>query len=238
MPSALNVPDAALKGRLTHGFFEDFQEYTTADLFSTTASNGGGVTEQDAVGGQVLLDTSDSTVGDNDETYLHNTNEQFLIAADKPIEFAARIKYAEANTDDANVIVGLMDAVAADSIQDNGAGPDGTFDGAVIYKVDGGTVWRFMTSNATTQTDSISTTTAGGSSFQELEIRIRHQDASYCSCVPLVDGVQLQDSNGNLIEHKIAYSGLAEMAAVVGVKNGSTNEETVYVDWISCYQKR
>lgn len=238
MPSAMNLPDAALKMPQTHGVNDDFTEFVTGDKWSVTASNSGGVTMQDAVGGQVLIDTSDSTAADNDETYLHTTNELFKLASNKPLEFKARIKYSEANTDDANVIVGVMDAVAADSIQDNGAGPDGTFDGAVIYKVDGGTVWRFMTSNATTQTDSISTTTAGGSSFQELEIRIRHQDASYCSAVPLVDGVQLKDSNGNLIEHKIAYSGLAEMGAVVGVKNGSTNEETVYVDYICCNQKR
>lgn len=238
MPSALNVPDSALKIRQTHGFDDDFDHFVTADRWTVTATNGGGATVSDAVGGRITLDTSDSTAADNDETYLHTTTELFLLAANKPLTFTARIQYSEAATDDANVLAGVMDAVAADSIQDNGAGPDGTFDGAVIYKVDGGTVWRFMTSNATTQTDSISTTTAGGSSFQELTIQIRHQDASNCSCVPLVDGVQLKDSNGNLIEHTIAYSGLAEMAAVVGVKNGGANEETVVIDYISCHQKR
>lgn len=238
MPSALNVSDAALKLKQTHGINDDFHQFVTGDLWTVTATNGGGATMQDAVGGQILIDTSDSTAADNDETYLHTTNEHWLFAADKPLTFVARIKYAEANTDDANVAAGLMDAVAADSIQDDGAGPDGTFDGAVIYKVDGGTVWRFKTSNATTATDSISDTTAGGSSFQTLEIRVRHQDASNCSLVPLVDGVQLKTSAGVLIEHKLAYSGLAEMAAVIGVKNGGANEETVTVDYVSVEQKR
>ncbi|HSG68904.1 MAG TPA: hypothetical protein VLA12_00740 [Planctomycetaceae bacterium] len=238
MPSALNVPEVARVGRLTHGFFEDFQEFVTGDLWTVTASNSGGVTIGDAAGGIATVDPSGTTIADNDETYLHTTKELFLLAAEKPLDFAARIKFAEAATNAANVAVGLMDAVAANSIQDNGAGPDGTFDGAVIYKVDGGTVWRFKTSNATTATDSISTTTAGGSSYQTLEIRIRHQDAANCSLVPLVDGVQLKTSGGVLIEHKLAYSGLAEMAVVLGLKSGSTTAESLLVDYVSCWQKR
>lgn len=238
MGSALNVPDSALKLRLTHGIEDDFNHFVTADTWTVTASNSGGVTVGDAVGGIAALNPDDSTAADNDEVYLHSTAELFKLVADKPLSFAARIQYTEANTDDANVLVGLMDAVAADSIQDDGAGPDGTFDGAVIYKVDGGTVWRFMTSNATTQTDSISNTTAGGTAYQTLEIEVRHQDAANCSLIPKVDGVQLQTAAGVNIEHKLAYSGLAEMAVVAGVKNGSTNGELLNVDYISCLQKR
>lgn len=237
MPSALNVPDAARIGRLTHGFFEDFDHIVTADRWTVTASDGGGITVGDAAGGIATLSPSDTTVADNDEVYLHTTAELYKLVADKPLDFAARIQFSEANTDDANVAVGLADAVAADLIVDNG-GIKTTMDGAVIFKKDGETAWRFITSNATTQTETLSTTTAGGTDYQVLEIRIRHQDASNCSLVPLVDGVQLKDANGNLIEHKIAYSSMLEMEAFAGVKNGSANEEALLVDYISCWQKR
>lgn len=238
MASTYNVPDAALVGKHTHGFFQDFNYYIADDLFTATASDSGAVTETDAAGGVVDLAPSDSTAADNDEIYLHQSNETFLFAANKPLQFDARIQFSEANTDDANVAAGLSDAVAADTILDDGAGVAASFDGAVIWKGDGDTVWSFTTSNATTQTTSTSTTTAGGSAYQVLTIICRHQDASNCSLVPLVDGQQLKDSNGNLIEHKIAYSGLAEMETFVGLKNGSTNEESLLVDYISCWQKR
>ena len=237
MGSTFNTPDAALVGKHTHGFFEDFNYYIADDLFTVTSADGGSASETDAAGGVLSLDTSSTTAADNDEVYLHQSNETFLFAAEKPLQFDARIQFTEANTDDANVAVGLSDAVAADRIVDGG-GMAASFDGAVIHKDDGGTVWKFTTSNATAQTTSTSTTTAGGSAYQVLTIIVRHQDASNCSLVPLVDGQQLKDSNGNLIEHKLAYSGLAEMEAFIGLKGGSTNEESLLVDYISCWQKR
>lgn len=238
MGSAINVPDAALVGRLTHGFFDDFDHFVTADRWTVTASNSGGATVADGAGGIITLDASDSTEGDNDETYLLATTETLKFAANKPITLAASVQFTEANTNDANVAVGYADGVAADTILDDGAGLKATFDGAVIYKVDGGTVWRFITSNGTTRTDSVSTTTAGGSAYQVLEIETRHQSATEVSLIPKVDGVQLKDSNGNLIEHKVLYASATEMQAFAGVKNGGANEETLNVDYISCWQKR
>ena len=238
MGSALNSTDSARCIGLTHGIVDDFDHFITADRFTATASDGGGVTETDGAGGLVTIDTSDSTAGDNDETYLLTSNEIFLLAANKPISFETYIKYAEANTDDANVAVGVCDAVAADTILDDGAGMKATFDGAVIYKVDGGSVWRCMSSNGTTRTDSISTTTAGGSSYQKLVIKIDHYNTTNCTITYHVDGVQLEDSNGVLIEHKVLYASATEMNAFIGVKNGGANEETVVVDYISCLQKR
>lgn len=237
MSKLLDMPQA-LKERRQFGFFDDMLWYVTVHLWTTTVSDSGTIAGGDAAGGIVTLTPSDGTVGDNDEAYLQTTKELFLIAADKPILFEALIKFVEANTDDANVAAGLADAPIANTLVDNGAGLKTSFSGAVIYKVDGGTVWKFVTSNGATQTISTSTTTAGGSAYQRLRIEINPISSLACEAIPYVDGVQLADSNGKPIKHTILFASATEMAAFVGVKNGDTNLETLLVDYIAAWQLR
>ena len=66
-----------------------------------------------------------------------------------------------------------------------------SFSGAVIYKVDGGTVWKFVTSIGTTNTVSTSVTTAGGSAYQRLAIKIVPNSSTTALAYPIVDGKQL-----------------------------------------------
>lgn len=238
MGNALTVPEWARDAFQTFGVVDHFTHFVTGDDWTATASNSGGVTETDGKGGLVTLSPSDSTAADNDEVYLHQSNETFKFVADKPIYFGARIQFTEAATDDANVAVGMKDAVAADSILDNGAGPAASYSGAIIYKVDGETTWRFETSVGATQTTSVSSTTAGGSAYQVLEIFIEHYNGTQLLAIPRVDGKQLLDSTTGLpINHKITIGSATEMEAFAGLKNGSTNEEALVVDTIVCLQK-
>ena len=243
MPRLVDLPDSARKLKLTHGFTEDFDHFITADRWTVTASDLGGATEQDAAGGVVLLDASDGTVADNDETYLHLSNEIFLWADDRPLVFAARVQYAEANTDDANIIVGLMDAWAADSILDDGAGPSASYSGAVFFKVDGGTNWNVECSLGGTQTTVELTAansldglakTAGGSNYQWLEIRFKPYDATsdLANVDFFIDGVHVYTISG------YDYTSATAMEVGFGVKNGGANEETLSIDATYCYQKR
>src|SRR5690606_15611651 len=96
----------------------------------------------------------------------------FLFAAGKPAMAQCRLQYAEAATDDANAIFGFMDAVGADSLIDNGGGPKAEFDGAVFYKIDGGTRWRVRSSNATAHVDHQIENVAGGAAFVTLRIEV------------------------------------------------------------------
>jgi len=233
----LTLP-TSLQHKSTFGVFHDFDHYVTADEFTTVASDTGAVTVSDAVGGVVTLDPSDGTVADNDETYLKGTKELFLFANDKPLVFEARVKFVEANTDDANILVGLMDAVAANSLADDGAGPPASYSGLNFHKVDGGTKWLVESSVGSAQTTSTTDAVAGGSAWQTLRIEFQPVTSTEAEVSFFVDGAQAQDSTGKEIKHRLTFTGATEMQTALGVKNGGGNRETLNVDYLACFQKR
>lgn len=230
---------AAILQRRQHNLFDDFLWYVSAHLWTSVLTDSGTITVGDAAGGIAAIAASDGSVADNDEGYLKTTNELFKIADDKPLTFETRIQFTEANTDDANVCVGLMDAVAANSILDNGGGPKASYSGAVFFKTDGGTVWNVESSNAGTQSTSATAITAGGAAYQTLRIEIRPVTTSNAEVTFFVDGVQCKDATSNLpIKHNLSLTSLTEMNAFAGVKNGDTNMETLNVDYIGVSQLR
>lgn len=234
----LDLPDSAKKARNTFGHFEDFQEFTSGDLFTdTSADSGAAVANVDAAGGQVTLTTGGT---DNNECYLLGTKELFLFAADKPLRFDARVKFTEANTDDANVAIGLMDAVGADSILDNGGGPKASFSGAVFYKIDGETNWNVRTSIGTTKTTTALTAaysldkllkSSGGGTWQEFRIEFLPISSTEGEVTYYIDGILVA-------KHVFTFTSATEMKDFVGNKAGDTNSEVCYVDYISCFQTR
>jgi len=241
----ISLPDSARCIKLSHGFDDDFDHLVTADRWTTIVSDSGSVSVGDSVGGIAVIDPSDGTVGDNDESYLHLTNELFKFADGKPLDFAARVQFSEANTDDANILVGLISGAAANSLQDNGAGPPASYSGAVFFKADGSTKWSFETSLDGTQTTTETSKTAGGAGYVTLGIRVLCPRANELTIIPLIDTTggndlkQCQDANGNLINHTITLGSPTEMALIFGVKNGSaSNQETLNVDYVSCWQLR
>ena len=217
-----------------HGFFEDFLYYVSTDLFTTTATNSGTATVSDATGGILAIAASDSTAADNDETYVHQTTETFTFANNKPLFFEARVALSEANTDDANVLVGLKDAWAANSLLDNGGGPAASYSGAVFYKIDGGTAWLAECSISTTQTAVTLTgaTFPGDGTYQKLGIEFIPTSSTVATVNFYVDGVNVGSTAA------FTYTSATAMEAGVGVKNGDTNNETLNVDYITCWQVR
>ena len=152
------------------------------------------------------------------------------------------MQFAEANTDDENILVGLLDAVGANSLQDNGAGPPASYSGAVFFKVDGGTTWNVETSNSTTQTTnelvstnannlSRKTQTAGGAAYQTLRIEYTPYSATNAYVSFFVDGVQC-------CQHDYVFTSATEMQIGIGVKNGGANNETLNVDYVVAVQER
>lgn len=221
---------------------DDFLRDVDAADWVTTLTDSGTATVGDAVGGVIALVPSDGTVADNDEAYIESANEVFKFAADKPLLFEARVQFAEANVDDANVLVGVMDAVGANSLQDNGAGPPSSYSGAVFVKVDGGTVWQVETSNAGTQTTTelLATNTnnlakrnvtAGGASYQVLRIEYMPYSSTNAYVSFFVDGVLVA-------QHDYIFTSATEMQIGIGVKNGGANNETLNVDYVVCTQER
>lgn len=206
--------------------------------FVDTVTDAGTVTMGDAVGGVAVLYPSDSAVGDNDEAYFASPNEVFKLAAGKPLYAAARLQFAEANTDDANIFFGFGSAFAANFIVDNGAGMRVTGDIVGIYKVDGGTKWICISQVNGTAVTTTSATTAGGSSYIKAEVEVVDHDSSGGYATFRINNEFLKDTNGNIIRHAVPYASATEMQVGFGVKNGSTNAETLNVDYVVAVQQR
>lgn len=214
----------------------DFLDDQSDVVFVDTITDSGSVTIGDAVRGIAALVPSDGTVADNDEAYFASPNEVFKFAAGQPLYGRASVQFTEANTDDANVFFGFMNAIAANSIVDNGAGPQASGCHAVLEKRDGETQWRLTTRNGSASTSTLSTTTAGGSAYQKLEILVEDYTGTSCQVTAKVNGDFLRDSNNLPIRHTILYASATEMQVGFGVKNGGANLETLNVDYVCATQ--
>jgi hypothetical protein len=150
--------------------FDDFLWYLSPHLWTSlvTDTNSAVAIDADGVGGQITVFTGDGT--DNNEAALATTNELFLFAAGKPFVVECRLKFSQINTNAANVFFGLADAIAADLMVDNGAGPKTTASGAGIFAKDGSLLWSAWSSKSTTQTTTLSSATAASSAFKRLRI--------------------------------------------------------------------
>jgi len=228
MTKLLELPDQ-LKLRRQFGFFDDFDTYVTTQRWTTTADAGGSqALDADGVGGLLAITTGSV---DNDEAYVESTVELYKFDADKPIVFEARVQYTEAATDAANILLGLMDAVGADSLQDDGAGPKASYSGAVLFKSDGATVWNCESSIGSSQVTTVTEQTAGGSTSQTLRIEFQP--------ITSTDGeIRFFIDDAFVAKHSLTFTSATEMAIVLGAKAGSANGETLNVDYVACYQLR
>lgn len=220
-----------------HELVDDFFHFVSGDNFTDTSSDtGASCAMTDAAGGVVTMVTGTT---DNNECYLLSTKECWLFAANKPLVYETRLQFAATATH--NVCVGVMDAVGADSILDNGAGPKASYSGAVFFKVDGGTNWNVEASIGSTQTtaeltavNSLTKTaaTAGGSSYATLRIEFTPSTSAKGDLAFFIDGV---------LVYRIAdwtYTSATEMMAFVGTKTGASVECTCLVDYIAVSQVR
>jgi hypothetical protein len=228
---------AFLEGVDTVQISDDFFWYVTAHQWTSLAADvTPTLTVGDAVNGVLALFT-DTT--DNNEVAVRSTAELFKFGTLREIYGRCKMQYAENDTNKANVFFGFANAIAANTITDNGGAIRASGSIAAIYKLDGGTVWRCHTANNSVATDTISTTTAGGSAAQELEVIVQDWDGVSMKVTFKVDGVFLKDTNGNVIRHTVAIASATEMHVGVYVKSGGgAGGETVNVDYIYAAQKR
>ncbi len=238
--NTIKLPDLFHATRLTHLLHEDFDEYVDADVWTKLAADpGASAAVSDGAMGLMTLTTGAT---DNNEAAIKSTKKNWKFINNKPLVCEIRLQYAEANTDDANVAAGFSSAIGANLLVDDGAGPATTMSGALIFKVDGGTVWRCISSLSTTQTITTSTKTAGGSADQVLRIECRPVSSTVCEVSYFVDGVPLYDaavtSRNQPIKHNLTYTSAADMHVGAYVKAGSANSEVVNVDYILAAQHR
>jgi len=233
----VDLPDWLEKRRTSFSPPDDFHWYVTAHNWTSLAADSGtSVTISTATGlaaGGWLLLTPGTT--DNNEVAAYSTNKVTLFAADKPALFETRINFTEANTSAMNCCVGWASAFGANLMVDDGAGMATNFSGAMIFKVDGGTVWKCISSIGTTQTVSTSTVTAGGGT-QVLRIEFHPLTSTTGDFVFLCDsGSGLKpflDSNNREIKHTaVTITSAATMNYGMYCKQGSTSADLLYVDY-------
>lgn len=221
----------------THNFFRDMENLATGQdgLTTLVADAGSSAAVGNGANGICALGTGAT---DNNEAMVRSTNALFLPVANREIYARASLQFTEAATNAANVFFGLASSAGADLLVDNGAGPrtSGTVVG--IYKVDGGTVWRCVTRNGTTVTDTASTVTAGGSAYATLEVILKDAQNGNMAVTFKVNGNYLKDANGLNIVHVLPVSGATVANIAAYVKAGSSSAETLNVDYLYGQQSR
>lgn len=240
MANALLYPNVMVEKDI-FVFGSDFANLITLQDGWTTLVVDAGTTVEvtDARAGRLTLTTGAT---DNNEAMARSTFETFLTAAGRPMHGHCRLNLTEAATDDANFAFGFASAAGANLLVDDAGGVRTTGNLFLIYKIDGGTVWRCRSRNGTETEDNISLTTAGGAAgtFQDLDIFIEEFSLTECVVTFQVDGAYLRDENTqDVIKHKILYASATEMNFVAGyIKAGGATSETPILDRAWAWQTR
>lgn len=216
----------------------DFLSYLSqAAGWITTATNGGAVAAQDTEGGEIQLTTSDTTVADNDETYVH-TNKVFKFGLDRPTYFAIRQKVNTAdNVNDCNWICGFSSAAVANSVQDDGDGPPDNYYGAVFFKADGDDAVFFEASAGTSQTTSAEVDALVDNQYEIYEIIGAPNLGTDYRLWFLVNGVAVGTDAQKTDGVSLDVSSAVVMRAIFGLKLGAaTNADAMLVDWVIAKQ--
>ncbi len=240
----INLPEIAHLAPLTHGFFDDFQGFLTAQsgwAWTVVTAVDGTVLNTDAAGGIVAIVNGTASIGDNEDAYLAREPEAFLPAASKPIVFEALIQATQVSTNTINVVAGLTDGVAANLMVNDGAGPKTSGTSMLFYSKDGSLNLFAHVSLSTTQ-QSVELTAAnslnkkanviGTSAYQRLRIEFQPKSSTSGDVEFYIDGV---------LVYKFVdwvFTSATEMQAVIGIKGGTAAAATVNVDYCFCYQKR
>ena len=246
----------SFENRDLHGFDDDFDNGliegqssagTATDIghppWTETGDAGGEIISLDGVGGQITINTD---ADDNDEYYFHRTRETFLFADKKPLRWECRLNFNEVDTNEVSIIVGLMDAVAANHLIDDGGGPVASYSGLVIFKESGQLNWSLENSLAGTQVTTRSDQAAASSSFFTLAATFDPDSSTQGTCVGFIqtgsgnEFVQFKDAANwpRDISHTITYTNATEMTFVIGLKNGTGNAVLATIDRAACYQVR
>lgn len=226
-----------LNARPKGALLDDFFSYTDTQLWTKATgadAAAGTAAVSDAHGGVLVLTCAGA---DNNYVVVSTTQEVFALALGRKLLFQARVKFTEANTDDANIFVGLSEDGSATILGDDAAGPPATYDGIGFHKLDGGTTWIVECSNGSTQTTygtGESAPTRRSGEWTDLAIVVSEYNTA--GTAAYVDFYV----NGVCVAHQVSVtlSGLGEMHAVCAVKNGGANAESLLVDFVQVVFER
>ena len=219
--------------------FDDFiypASATASDVQAWTATNDGGtgtpVFNADAVGGVANVVTA---AADNDYSAYASANEIFKFTAGKKLWLEARVKVAEATTNESTWWVGLTDTLTTGGVQANALGPLASYDGALFWKTpETAMTLNFETSNAGTQNTLATFATSVTDTWTKVAFYFDGVDKVY----PFA-AVNSSDEWTSYTGQSLTVTGLEEMHVVFGIKAGPTAAaETLQIDYIFVAQER
>jgi hypothetical protein len=217
-----------------HHVADEFFHLDTVAWTSVDNGSSGTNTADDVAGGQCSIVTAAT---DNDYHFMVETAKTFKLIKAKPIWFTSRFVVTEASTNHANWCLGLSSVVDSTLMADNGGGFVTSFSGAAFYKVDGGLLLKFVTSNGSTQTISDTLVTLVSGHTYRLSFHWDTGDGTTSYVTPMVydetTGIQTYGP-----KQYVAIASLAAMSVIYGIKAGTTAAETMSLDYIRCAQKR
>lgn len=218
--------------------FDDFvnpASATASDVQAWTDNSDGATGTnafQDAVGGVYNVVTA---AADNDYHAMSSVNENFKFTAGKKAWFKARVKVAEATTNESSWWVGVTDTLTTGGFQANALGPLASYDGALFWKTpETALTLNFETSNAGTQNTLSAFATSVTNTWTTVAFFWDGVDKVY----PFA-AVNDSDTLTAYTPQSLTATGLEEMHVVFGVKAGPTAAaETLQVDYILMMQER
>lgn len=226
---------------VAYTFMDDFMVFdlTTDPVWSITEDGGEtGTPALQQVANGVYRQYTDTD--DEDEFYIHNTNETFQLRAGKHLFWEARVKLTEVSGVTANYIVGLSENVGADHLRDAGAGPPINYDGMCWFKTDSNMFIEFETSLATAQVTSVDVAAHVSGTWYRFGAWCKPLNATTFTVYPFY---QIGTANGVLRAantHALTIGG-GEMQAFWGAKTGDVGgatEEYIDIDYFWVCQER
>lgn len=240
--------DGCPAGGTPFEFYEVFEDFmypasaTASDLTAWVVTSDGGTGTnafQDAVGGVFNLVTA---AADNDYQALSLQHEAFKFAAGKRLWLEARVRLAEATTDDSTWWVGLTDTLTTGGMQADAAGPLASYDGALIYKTpETALTLNFESSNAGTQVTSVAEVTSVTNTWTRVGFFFDGGNSDSATTATLTPFYAVNGSATFVkgASQTITLAGLEEMHLVIGVKAGPGGAaETLQIDYVKCVQER
>jgi hypothetical protein len=219
------------KYRRTFGFFDDFDALSSGQRWTADAINSGSVARSAAPAGIVSLVPSGGSPAAHDQTYLATTEPLFAFAADRPLVFEAALQFTEANTNQADVMLGLIaGGVGAGVIQNSGL-PQASYTGMVFYKSAGSNVWNCQSSVASAQATTPTTQPSGLADYQTLTGQWQPISATQAEARFFIDGLLVANQ-------LMTFAGVTALQLFAGVANGGSSMETLYLDYLAGYQLR
>jgi hypothetical protein len=218
-----------LKHRRTFGYMDDFDNFVTNQRWKSVETGSGSATVGSAVGGILALTPSTAA---NDATYLISTAGVFEFLPNQPIVFEALVQFTEANTNEANVEVGLSDTSdATTSLTASNGGPATSYTGMMFLKKGGTNVWACQSSVGSSQTTTVTSVPAGGATPQTLTGQFEPINSTQAEARFFIDGLLVA-------KQLFTFTTSALMKMLLGVKNGSAHGELLNVDYAAAYQLR